>query len=118
MVAGLTRRFGDLDLAEEMTAEAFAVAVERWPTDGAPANPGGWIRLFLNLGVAGEVLRRGEVRVVYQVRTVDHGADAVPARRQGEELHVAVQCRIDADRHNRAARAAAPVRPAPGPVYW
>lgn len=43
VVAGLARRFGDLDLAEEMAAEAFAVAVERWPTDGAPANPGAWI---------------------------------------------------------------------------
>ena len=37
VVAVLTRRFGDLDIAEEMAAEAFAVAVERWPTDGVPA---------------------------------------------------------------------------------
>ncbi len=43
VVAALGRRFGDLDVAEEMTAEAFAVAVERWPTDGVPPNPGGWI---------------------------------------------------------------------------
>jgi hypothetical protein len=39
VVAVLTRRFGDLDIAEEMTAEAFAVAVERWPTDGVPPIP-------------------------------------------------------------------------------
>jgi RNA polymerase sigma-70 factor (ECF subfamily) len=32
-----------LDTAEEMAAEAFAVAVERWPTDGVPPNPGAWI---------------------------------------------------------------------------
>ncbi len=43
VVATLTRRFRDLDIAEEMTAEAFAVAVERWPVDGLPPNPGGWI---------------------------------------------------------------------------
>ncbi|WP_322410788.1 RNA polymerase sigma factor [Microbacterium invictum] len=43
IVAGLARRFGDLDLAEEVTAEAFAVAVERWATDGVPPNPGAWI---------------------------------------------------------------------------
>ena len=43
VVAVLTRRFGDLDIAEEMAAEAFAVAVERWPTDGVPPNPGAWI---------------------------------------------------------------------------
>jgi RNA polymerase sigma-70 factor (ECF subfamily) len=43
VVATLARRFGDLDIAEEMTAEAFATAVERWPVDGVPANPGGWL---------------------------------------------------------------------------
>ena len=48
MVAALTRRFGDLDLAEEMAAEAFAVAVERWPTDGVPPNPGAWITTTAN----------------------------------------------------------------------
>jgi RNA polymerase sigma factor (sigma-70 family) len=34
---------GDLDLAEEATADAFATAAERWPRDGAPPNPGGWL---------------------------------------------------------------------------
>ena len=48
MVASLTRRFGDLDLAEEMAAEAFATAVERWPTDGVPPNPGAWLTTTAN----------------------------------------------------------------------
>ncbi len=48
VVAVLTRRFGDLDLAEEMAAEAFAVAVEHWPTHGVPANPAGWITTTAN----------------------------------------------------------------------
>ena len=43
LVAALARRFADLDLAEEMAAEAFATAVERWPVDGVPPNPGGWL---------------------------------------------------------------------------
>ena len=43
MVAGLARRFGDLDIAEDAAAEAYAVAVERWPRYGVPANPGGWL---------------------------------------------------------------------------
>ncbi|GAA3381673.1 hypothetical protein GCM10020369_00530 [Cryptosporangium minutisporangium] len=42
-VAGLARRFGDLDVAEDAAAEAFAIAVERWPTDGVPPNPGAWL---------------------------------------------------------------------------
>jgi RNA polymerase sigma-70 factor (ECF subfamily) len=48
VVAVLTRRLGDLDIAEEMAAEAFAVAVERWPTDGVPPNPGAWITTTAN----------------------------------------------------------------------
>src|SRR3984893_3321266 len=43
VVASLTRRFGDLDIAEEAAAEAFATAVERWPADGGPPNPGAWL---------------------------------------------------------------------------
>ena len=48
VVASLTRRFGDLDLAEEMAAEAFATAVERWPRDGVPPNAGAWITTTAN----------------------------------------------------------------------
>jgi RNA polymerase sigma-70 factor (ECF subfamily) len=43
VVATLARRLGDLDIAEEMAAEAFASAVERWPVDGVPPNPGAWL---------------------------------------------------------------------------
>src|SRR3954471_14514550 len=43
VVAALTRRFGDLDIAEEAAAEAFATAVERWPAEGLPPNPGAWL---------------------------------------------------------------------------
>ncbi|MBW6434895.1 sigma-70 family RNA polymerase sigma factor [Actinoplanes hulinensis] len=43
LVAGLARRFGDLDIAEEATAEAFAAAAQRWPREGVPPNPGGWL---------------------------------------------------------------------------
>jgi RNA polymerase sigma-70 factor, ECF subfamily len=43
VVASLSRRFGDFDIAEEAAAEAFASAVGRWPTDGVPSNPGAWL---------------------------------------------------------------------------
>jgi RNA polymerase sigma-70 factor, ECF subfamily len=48
VVASLRRRFGDLDIAEEATAEAFAIAVERWPVDGVPPNPGAWLTTTAN----------------------------------------------------------------------
>jgi RNA polymerase sigma-70 factor, ECF subfamily len=48
VVASLTRRFGDLDIAEEAAAEAFATAVERWPADRLPPNPGAWLTTTAN----------------------------------------------------------------------
>jgi RNA polymerase sigma-70 factor (ECF subfamily) len=43
VVASLIRRFGDIDLAEDAASEALLAAVERWPVDGVPPNPGGWL---------------------------------------------------------------------------
>ena len=42
-VATLIRTFGDIDLAEDAVQEAFALALRKWPVDGLPPNPGGWI---------------------------------------------------------------------------
>jgi RNA polymerase sigma-70 factor, ECF subfamily len=42
-IAILIRLCGDIDLAEEAVQEAFAIAVERWPADGMPPSPVGWI---------------------------------------------------------------------------
>jgi RNA polymerase sigma-70 factor (ECF subfamily) len=42
-VAALIRIFGDIDLAEDAVQEAFALALRKWPNDGLPPNPGGWI---------------------------------------------------------------------------
>lgn len=42
-VAGLIRVFGDIDTAEDAVQEAFAVALRKWPANGFPPNPGGWI---------------------------------------------------------------------------
>jgi RNA polymerase sigma-70 factor (ECF subfamily) len=42
-VAVLVRVFGDIDVAEEAVQDAFAVAVRRWPSDGLPPSPAGWI---------------------------------------------------------------------------
>ncbi|HEY2657946.1 MAG TPA: sigma-70 family RNA polymerase sigma factor [Solirubrobacteraceae bacterium] len=43
MLASLVGFLGDFDLAEDAAQEAFAVAAERWPRDGVPANPAGWL---------------------------------------------------------------------------
>ena len=43
IVATLIRSFGDFDLAEEAAQEAFAAAVDQWPTSGIPDSPPAWI---------------------------------------------------------------------------
>jgi RNA polymerase sigma-70 factor, ECF subfamily len=43
VLAILAGILGDIELAEDAAAEAFAVAAERWPRDGEPANPTGWL---------------------------------------------------------------------------
>jgi RNA polymerase sigma-70 factor, ECF subfamily len=48
LVGALRSRFGDLDIAEEAAAETFATAVERWPADGVPPNPGAWLTTTAN----------------------------------------------------------------------
>ncbi|MBT8202125.1 MAG: sigma-70 family RNA polymerase sigma factor [Acidimicrobiia bacterium] len=42
-VATLVRLFGDVALAEDAVQDAFAIASSRWPTEGVPPNPAGWI---------------------------------------------------------------------------
>jgi RNA polymerase sigma-70 factor (ECF subfamily) len=43
VLASLVGYLGDFDKAEEATQEAFAIAAERWPASGVPANPGAWL---------------------------------------------------------------------------
>ena len=43
VVAGLIRRYGDIGLAEDALGEAIVIALERWPRDGVPPNPAGWL---------------------------------------------------------------------------
>src|SRR5262249_34150459 len=43
VVASLVGFLSDIELAEEAAQDAFAVAAERWPRDGTPANPTGWL---------------------------------------------------------------------------
>jgi RNA polymerase sigma-70 factor (ECF subfamily) len=43
VLASLIGVLGDFDLAEDALQDAFAVALERWPRTGTPANPAGWL---------------------------------------------------------------------------
>jgi RNA polymerase sigma-70 factor (ECF subfamily) len=43
ILSTLIRLLGDFDLAEEMLQEAYAIALQKWPTEGTPANPRAWL---------------------------------------------------------------------------
>jgi len=75
-VATLIRVFGDIDVAEDAVQEAFSVALRKWPFDGLPPNPGGWITTTAR-NRAIERLRR-EVRgreLLSEVATLSPGND-------------------------------------------
>jgi RNA polymerase sigma-70 factor (ECF subfamily) len=60
VLATLVGRLGDIELAEDAAAEAFAIAAERWPREGEPANPVGWLITTAH-NRAIDQLRRGQV---------------------------------------------------------
>ena len=45
IIAGLTGLLRDVGLAEELAQDALVAALEQWPADGIPANPGAWLML-------------------------------------------------------------------------
>jgi RNA polymerase sigma-70 factor, ECF subfamily len=73
VVAALIRRFGSIDLAEEAVQDAFLIALRRWPAEGLPANPGGWITTTArNLAI--NVLRRESTREGRQLEAINMNA--------------------------------------------
>src|SRR6478735_911501 len=83
VIAALTRRVGDVGLAEELAQEALLAALEQWPTAGVPKNPAGWlVRVGIRRGIdqwrrAGRFAEReGEITRDLESRQ-DQDADAV-----------------------------------------
>lgn len=65
-VATLVRVFGDIALAEDAVQEAFVVASDRWPRDGIPANPAGWIVTTARNRAIDELRRSTRGRQLYE----------------------------------------------------
>ncbi|WP_199922887.1 RNA polymerase sigma factor [Streptomyces sp. NRRL B-24484] len=83
-VAVLVRRLGDISTAEDAVAEAFAVALQRWPVDGMPPSPAGWI-ITTARNRAVDELRRESVRAhkhaeAQRLHGPDERADEGPVR--------------------------------------
>ncbi|MGW3540171.1 RNA polymerase sigma factor [Nocardia niigatensis] len=76
-VASLIRVFGDVDIAEDAVQEAFATAVQRWPRDGLPPSPPGWI-ITTARNRAVDRLRREAARADKYARAALLRADGEP----------------------------------------
>lgn len=61
IIAYLTRMVRDIDLAEDLAQDALIAALERWPNDGIPDNPGGWLMTTAKRKAL-DLLRRNKVR--------------------------------------------------------
>jgi RNA polymerase sigma-70 factor (ECF subfamily) len=73
VVGALVRAFGDLDLAEDAAADAYVVALERWPRDGVPDRPGAWLTTTARNRALDRLRRRqlGESKLVELARQPD-----------------------------------------------
>jgi RNA polymerase sigma-70 factor, ECF subfamily len=94
-VASLIRVLGSFDLAEEAVQEAFVVALERWPRDGVPSNPGAWItQVARNRAI--DRLRRD--RNLREKTTILEGLEALRPAALTPEEEVAATGEIEDDR--------------------
>jgi RNA polymerase sigma-70 factor, ECF subfamily len=79
-VATLIRVVGDIDVAEDAVQEAFAVALRRWPADGLPPNPGGWITTTARNRAVDRLRRESRGRELLGEMAVLSSGDQEPGR--------------------------------------
>ena len=85
LVALLAVRTRDVASAEDILAEAFAAALEQWPTEGVPTNPDGWLVTVAKRRHA-DLLRRGQVQMNGEPHLQMLAAEVEEASRVSEEL--------------------------------
>jgi RNA polymerase sigma-70 factor, ECF subfamily len=90
LIATLTRMTGDVSVAEDLAQEAFIVALEKWPTQGVPDNPGAWLMA---------TAKRKAIDLLRRDKMLDrkHEELGVELGVQQEERFAAVQAGAEAD---------------------
>ncbi len=81
-VSVLIRALGDIDLAEDAVQDAFTVAVERWPRDGMPPSPAGWIITTARRRAIDRLRRESTREARHAEALVLHAADEPPTPRR------------------------------------
>lgn len=77
VIASLVRRFGDIDIAEEAAGEALVIALEKWPLDGVPGNPGAWLTTTASRRAIDRI-RREKLRDAKHQAALMNQDDSVP----------------------------------------
>jgi RNA polymerase sigma-70 factor, ECF subfamily len=94
-IATLIRAIGDFDLAEEAVQDAFVTALERWPRDGVPDNPGAWITTTARNRAIDRLRRekvgREKAESAQRLRALDSIGDEMPDLRD-ERLRLIFTC--------------------------
>jgi RNA polymerase sigma-70 factor (ECF subfamily) len=85
-VATLIRIYGDIDLAEDAVQEAFALALRKWPIEGLPPNPGGWITTTARNRAIDHLRRESRGRELLEQRAVE-GPDGAAREETGPVQH-------------------------------
>jgi len=97
-VAALIRIFGDIDLAEDTVQDAFAIALRRWPVDGLPPNPGGWITVTARKRAIDHLRRESRARELLSQLPArasaasDQGSDQEAGLVQDDRLRLIFTC--------------------------
>ena len=85
LVAGLARFVGDVGLGEELAQEALVDALEQWPVEGTPRNPGAWLmtvgkRKAIDLFRRNETLARKYAQISLEAARpdLDAAGDEIP----------------------------------------
>ncbi len=81
IIAGLAGLVRDVGLAEELAQDALVAALEQWPTEGIPANPGGWLMLTAKHRAVDRIRRSGRLteKLGLLARELAIGSAAEPA---------------------------------------
>ena len=96
IIASLIRVLGDFDLADEAMQDALATALERWPTDGIPDNPGAWITT---------VARRRAIDRIRQRQRRREKETAIAEQQTHRETEIAaIEARLDSAIHDDRLR--------------
>ncbi|RYZ05280.1 MAG: sigma-70 family RNA polymerase sigma factor [Myxococcales bacterium] len=92
LIAGLTRMVRDVGVAEELAQDALVTALEHWPEQGVPDNPGAWLMATAKRRAIDELRRSKRLIRKHEELGQDLEADAVAER---EGLMRSLESRLD-----------------------